>query len=233
MPSRTLAVVLALAVAAVALAAFSLGATQPDERAERPRRERLAEPPHPIRERPKTARPSIHWRRSRALGAPAAGRLAGGVRLPASGRHFATWDPVLRRSPDRAWRRWGTDRLVRLLLRVAREHRSAHPEAPRVLIGDLSRPRGGDFGVRFGRPGHASHQNGLDADLYYSRRDRGERAPLRAAEIDRRLSQDLVDRFVRAGAETVFVGPGTGLTGPAGVVKAIPKHDNHLHVRIR
>ena len=42
-----------------------------------------------------------------------------------------------------------------------------------------------------------------------------------------------MDRFVAAGALTVFVGPNTGLTGPPGVVVALANHDNHLHVRIR
>ena len=106
-------------------------------------------------------------------------RLVRGVRLPSGGRHFYTWDPVRRRSPNRSWRRWGTDRLVRVLLRVARRYHRAHPTAARMAIGDLSRPHGGDFGPRFGYIGHASHQNGLDADVYYPRRDGTERAPRR------------------------------------------------------
>ena len=174
----------------------------------------------------------VDWRDSAAVGTPASGRLERGVRLPASGPAFFTWDPVLRRSPNRAWRRWGTDRLVRVLLRVAREHRAAHPRAPRMAIGDLSRPRGGDFGPRFGYIGHATHQNGLDADVYYPRADAREAAPRDASQIDRRLSQELVDRFVAAGAETIFVGPSTGLRGPAEVVTPLVRHDNHLHVRL-
>ena len=51
--------------------------------------------------------------------------------------------------------------------------RRADPEPPLpMLVGDLSRPRGGEFGRRFGALGHSSHQNGLDADVYYPRRDR-------------------------------------------------------------
>jgi murein endopeptidase len=122
--------------------------------------------------------------------------------------------------------------LVRTTLRVVREFAAAHPAAPRIGIGDLSRPHGGDFGPRYGLPGHASHQNGLDVDLYYPRLDRRERAPLVPDQIDRELSQDLVDRFVRAGAERVFVGPSTGLDGPSGVVVPLVNHDNHLHVRL-
>ena len=175
---------------------------------------------------------AVHWQRSRALGLPWAGRLVRGVRLPPEGRHFFTWDPVLRRSPNRSWRRFGTDRLVRTVLRVVDAYARANPDAPRVAIGDLSRPRGGDFGRRFGGLGHVSHQNGLDVDVYYPRRDGKERAPVRVDQIDRRLAQDLVNRFVAAGAVDVFVGPHTGLTGPLRIVYVLAHHDNHLHVRL-
>ena len=174
----------------------------------------------------------VHWRDSTALGIPTAGRLEHGVLLPAEGRAFFTWDPVLRRSPNRAWRRWGTDRLVRVVLRVARDFRSAHPGGPRVAVGDLSRSHGGDFGRRFGYIGHASHQNGLDVDVYYPRADGRELAPRLASEIDPALSQELVDRFLGAGAEVIFVGPNTGLRGPLGRVQVLVHHDNHLHVRL-
>ena len=175
----------------------------------------------------------IVWRESRALGLPYAGRLKDGVRLPAEDATFFTWDPIRNTTPNRWWRRYGTDRLVGTLLEVLGEFQDAHPDAPRVGIGDLSRPGGGDFGPRFGPPGHASHQNGLDADVYYPRLDRRERAPAKPAQIDRLLAQDLVDRFVDVGARYVFVGPRTGLRGPRRVVQAIPLHDNHLHVRLR
>jgi murein endopeptidase len=244
--SRTRRLALAAPIAALVLAAAALAlATAGDEPAERtepvapttrdeptrlPDRERHPSARDPERTAP---RQRIRWRRSVALGVPADGRLVRGVRLPAEGEHFFTWDPVERRSPNRAWRRWGTDRLVRLLLGVAREYARAHPGARRMAIGDLSRPRGGDFGPRFGYIGHSTHQNGLDADVYYPRADRRERAPKGAEQIDRRLSQWLVDRFVARGAEVVLVGPSTGLTGPAGRVQALVNHDNHLHVRIR
>ena len=170
---------------------------------------------------------------SRSLGLPWEGRLAGGVELPAEGEHYVTWDGVLDRAPNRGWRRHGSRRLVRTLLHVVRAYAAAHPGAARVAVGDLSRPQGGDFGVRFGPPGHASHQNGLDADVYYPRRDGRERPPRRPRQIDRPLAQDLVDRFVAAGAVKVFVGPHTGLTGPPAIVEVLPAyHDNHLHVRL-
>jgi hypothetical protein len=181
---------------------------------------------------PPARAPSIRWHRSKAIGLPHAGRLVRGVRLPAAGASFFTWDPIRRSSPNRVWRRWGTDDLVRTTLRVMRAYASAHPGAPRVGIGDLSRPHGGDFGPQFGAIGHATHQSGLDVDVYYPLRSGAERAPLSVNEVDLTLAQDLVDRFVRAGAVKVYVGPGTGLTGPPGVVQAIPNHDNHLHARL-
>ena len=170
--------------------------------------------------------PGIRWRDSRALGTPSAGRLVGGVRFPAAGSRFFTWDPLLHRRPDRPGRRWGTDLLVRKVLHVVSGYAASHPSAPRLGIGDLSRRLGGPFGPR-----HASHQNGLDVDVYYPRRDRRERPPRVAAQIDHRLAQDLVDRFVAAGAVIVFVGPNTELTGPPGVVQVLWNHDNHLHAR--
>jgi Penicillin-insensitive murein endopeptidase len=204
----------------------------PDPLAGPPAPERVTPPPAPA---PPSERPfeRVRWRRSVAIGSPVAGRLIRGVRLPSEGEHFFTWDPVKRRSPNRWWRRWGTDRLVRLVLQVAREYSAAHPRAPRMAVGDLSRPRGGDFGIRFGYIGHASHQNGLDVDIYYPRADGRERAPKYASQINRRLSQWLVDRFVAKGAVAVFVGPNTGLHGPPEIVQPLINHDNHVHVRIR
>ena len=170
---------------------------------------------------------SIRWRDSRALGGPAAGGLLRGVRLPPGGPMFFTWDPLLHRRPDRAWRRWGTDDLVRIVLDVASEYAAQHPRAPRVGVGDLSRQGGGWFGPR-----HASHQNGLDVDVYYPRLDQRERPPTTVAQIDLPLAQSLVGLFVRAGASRVFVGPDTRLRGPPAVVQVLAGHDNHLHVRI-
>jgi len=176
--------------------------------------------------------PRIAWRRSRAMGLPFAGRLVRGVQFPAEGPWWFTWDPILQRSPDRPWRRYGTDALVRTLLKVVREFRTAHPDAPRIGVGDLSRPRGGAFGRAYGGLGHASHQNGLDADVYYPRKDGLEKEAFTPAQVDRRLAQDLVDRFVEAGAERVFVGPSLRLRGPRRVVRFLVHHDDHLHLRI-
>jgi murein endopeptidase len=169
---------------------------------------------------------------SRAIGEPRAGRLIHGRQLPAAGEGYATWDPVLKRVGNRDWRRWGTDRLVRTVERIAAGYAGAHPAATPVLVGDLSRPHGGDFGKRFGGLGHVSHQNGLDADVYYPRRDGRLLRAARPDEVDRAAAQELVDAFVRAGAEYVFVGPSLGLRGPPDVVQELAHHDDHLHVRL-
>ena len=185
----------------------------------------------------------IVWKRSTAAGRPYAGRLIAGVKLPAEGVNFHTWDPIRWQPVNRLDRRYATDRLIRTILRVARQYRAAHRDAPRVVVGDLSRPRGGSFDGRYGSlrefgtrapaGGHDSHQNGLDADIYYPRKDRAERAPASLADIDFGLAQDLVDRFAAAGAQFVFVGPRTGLRGRPGVVQQLDYHHDHLHVRLR
>jgi murein endopeptidase len=121
--------------------------------------------------------------------------------------------------------------VVDTLLRVAARYAEAHPDRPRLVVGDLSRPRGGDFGPRYGLPGHASHQSGLDVDLYYPRRDGRLEPPDTPAQVEPTTAQWLVDAFVAEGAELVFTGPSLGLRGPASIVQPLAHHDNHLHIR--
>jgi murein endopeptidase len=189
-----------------------------------------APPPDPETIAPETPQPDTP--RSIAVGRPWHGRLVDGVELPEAGTDFVTWDPVLRRSPNRDWRRWGTDALVVVLDTVTREYREAHPGVPPVLIADLSRPQGGPFGRRYGGLGHASHQNGLDADVMYPRRDGALLGARRPGDVDRALAQDLVDRFRAAGAVRLFVGPHLHLRGPHSIVVPLVHHDDHVHVRI-
>ena len=177
---------------------------------------------------------AIAWRDSQALGKPARkGRLKNGTLLPELGEDFFTWDPIRNEIPNREWRRWGTDRLIRTVITVIHEYRTERDSAQRVGIMDLSRPQGGKFGRNFGGLGHASHQNGLDADILYPRKDGTEARAMKPSQVDRKLAQDLVDRFVAAGAVKVFVGPHLNLKGPKNVVVPLIYHDDHLHVRIR
>jgi murein endopeptidase len=176
----------------------------------------------------------IQWHASKALGQPfRKGRLQDGTLLPELGEDFFTWDPVYNQIPNREWRRWGTDRLIRTVITVIHAYRTERDSAQRVGIMDLSRPNGGKFGRNFGGLGHASHQNGLDADILYPRKDGTEARATKPSLVDRTLAQDLVDRFVAAGAVKVFVGPHLHLKGPKNVVVPLIYHDDHLHVRIR
>jgi hypothetical protein len=189
--------------------------------------------PPPPRPAPPAALTPIPGPASEPRGVPWCGRLVAGVPLAAASSYFLTIEMPTGLSPNPAWRRYGTARLIAMLRRVARADRAAHPRGPRLAIGDLSLPRGGPFGPRYGGLGHRSHQNGLDVDVVYPRRDGLETPPpARPAEVDRVRVQQLVDRFVAAGAERVFVGFGMGLRGPRGVVTAIPYHQDHMHVRI-
>jgi penicillin-insensitive murein endopeptidase len=89
---------------------------------------------------------------TRTIGFYAKGCLAGGVALPINGE---TWQ-VMRLSRNR---NWGHPSLLEFLERLA-------DQAPKtgwhgLLIGDMSQPRGGPM-----LAGHASHQVGLDVDIW-------------------------------------------------------------------
>jgi hypothetical protein len=174
--------------------------------------------------------------RSRALGLPFQGRLVDGIPFPEETDYSFTWDFPEGLSPNPQWRRYGTEKLVLTLECVLSEYGAAHPDGARVGVADLSRTSGGPFGRRFGGLGHASHQNGLDADVLYPRRDLCECPPDSPDDVDPLLAQELVDRFVRAGVEFVFVSPTLyrrgRLHGPRGVVIPLAFHDDHMHVRI-
>jgi hypothetical protein len=183
-------------------------------------------PAEPARGGSSAVMPEIVWRDSISLGLPYHGRLIDGVQLPSSSPYWATWDPVLDHVPDRGYRRYGSARLIHVLLSVAQAFRDAHPGAARLVIGDISRYGGGQLDQ------HISHQNGLDVDVYYPRADRREIAPSTVEQVDVALSQDLLDLFLAAKPEFVFVGPHLPLHGPGGVVEPLVGHDNHMHVRI-
>ena len=53
------------------------------------------------------------------------------------------------------------------------------------------------------------------------------------ALVDRVLAQDLVDRFLAAGARVIYVGPHLDLKGPRKRVVPLIHHDDHLHVRLQ
>jgi Penicillin-insensitive murein endopeptidase len=167
----------------------------------------------------------IEWRHATSSGLWFSGSLADGTQLPTEGADWVTWNPATDSSPNLPHRLYGNERTIRAIVSAIAGYRRAHPEAPRVVVGDISFRDGGRMDE------HVSHQNGLDVDVYYPRLDRSLRAPTTPDQIDRALAQDLLDRFVAAGARMIFVGYSTGLRGPSGVVVPYPNHENHLHVR--
>src|SRR3977135_4516820 len=90
---------------------------------------------------------------TRVVGFYAKGCIAGAEALPINGD---TWQ-VMRLSRNR---NWAHPDLVALLQRLSVK---AHKIAgwPGILVGDMSQPRGGPMIT-----GHASHQVGLDADIW-------------------------------------------------------------------
>jgi murein endopeptidase len=167
----------------------------------------------------------VAWHHASSIGLQYAGRLVNATQLPVEGPGWVTWNPVTDSSPNVPGRLYGHERTIRSILSVVAGYREAHPHAQRVVVGDISFHDGGRMDQ------HVSHQNGLDVDVYYPRLDRHTSAPIRTRQIDRQLAQDLLERFVAAGATKVFVGYSTGLRGPSGVVVPYPNHENHMHIR--
>jgi penicillin-insensitive murein endopeptidase len=179
------------------------------------------------------------------LGFFAKGCLAGAVALPLDGDDWQ----VMRLSRNR---NWGTPVLVRTIERIARDaHRAGWPG---LLIGDMSQPRGGPM-----KTGHASHQIGLDVDIWLTPMpshtlSRSEREEISAVNVVARDRLD-VDQaiwtpahlaLVRAAAlqpETTRVFVNAAIkkelcrtAGPdrAWMTKVRPYwgHDDHIHVRL-
>ena len=87
------------------------------------------------------------------VGSYAKGCLAGAERLADTGPGFQTMRP----SRNRAW---GHPSLVVFLQDLAKTAKAESLKP--LLIGDLAQPRGGPM-----LTGHASHQSGLDADIWF------------------------------------------------------------------
>jgi murein endopeptidase len=169
--------------------------------------------------------PEVVWHQARSVGLPYGGNLVNGTQLPVKGDAWVTWNPITDSRPNVPVRLYGNEHTIATIISVTRAYRAAHPHAARVVVGDISYEGGGRM------DDHVSHQNGLDVDIYFPRRDRELRAPTTLGEIDHRLAQDLLDRFAAAGAQKIFVAHGSGFHGPGDVVMAWPGHDYHMHVR--
>ncbi len=92
------------------------------------------------------------------FGSYAKGCMAGAVELPETG---PTWQ-AMRLSRNR---NWGQPQMVAFLERLSQKAAQL-PGWNGIYVGDMSQPRGGPM-----LTGHASHQIGLDADIWLRRAD--------------------------------------------------------------
>ena len=184
--------------------------------------------------------------RSRSIGSYARGCVAGAAAIPVDGDNWQ----VMRLSRNR---NWGTPELIAFTEKLAADA-SAQDGWPGLLVGDMGQPRGGPA-----RTGHASHQIGLDADIWLTpmpnrRLSRAEREEMSATNMVR---DDLLDidpdkwtpqhtALIRAAAQErsvarVFVNPAIkrALCREAGAdrawltkVRPIWGHNYHFHIRL-
>jgi penicillin-insensitive murein endopeptidase len=113
----------------------------------------------------------------RAIGFYSAGCLSGGVALPIDG---PSWQ-VMRLSRNR---NWGHPDLLRFLEGLGSEVNAAKTWNG-LLIGDMSQPRGGPMIT-----GHASHQVGLDADIWLT--------PMPARQLTRAEREEMMSTILVA-----------------------------------
>jgi penicillin-insensitive murein endopeptidase len=185
---------------------------------------------------------------ARSIGFYAKGCLAGASALPIDG---PAWQ-AMRLSRNR---NWGHPELIALLEKLALEAKE-HDGWPGLLVGDLSQPRGGPM-----LTGHASHQVGLDADIWLTpmpdrRLSAQEREDLSATSmvapdrmsVDAKVWTDAHVRLLKRAAsypavDRIFVNPAIKKAICEATAKdsnrawlhkiqAYWGHDFHFHVRI-
>lgn len=175
------------------------------------------------------------------------GCIAGARALPINGK---TWQ-VMRLSRNR---NWGHPDLVALLERLsAKAHKDANWHG--ILIGDMSQPRGGPMYT-----GHASHQIGLDADIWLtpmpdhtlSRNEREEMSAVMMVRTDRldidptvwtpthlmvirdAAQEPSVQRvFVNAAIKKALCREAKGDRSWLSKVRPWSGHDYHFHIRMK
>jgi penicillin-insensitive murein endopeptidase len=183
---------------------------------------------------------------ARTIGFYSRGCLAGGKPLPVNG---PAWE-VMRLSRNR---NWGHPALIAFLERFARKVPTVS-HWPGILVGDLSQPRGGPM-----LTGHASHQIGLDADIWLtpmpgrnlSRAEREEMSATNVVRADRldvdpsvwtpdhlevikAAAQDpTVQRiFVNAAIKRALCRDARGDRSWLNTVRPYYGHDYHFHIRL-
>jgi penicillin-insensitive murein endopeptidase len=183
----------------------------------------------------------------RVIGFYAKGCIAGAEELPITG---PTWQ-VMRLSRNR---NWAHPAMVALLERLSAK---IHKDAgwPGLLIGDMAQPRGGPMIT-----GHASHQIGLDADIWLtpmpdrmlSRNEREEMSAVMMVRKDRldidphawtpshlavirdAAKEPSVERiFVNAAIKKALCREAKGDRSWLWKIRPMYGHDYHFHVRIK
>jgi len=134
---------------------------------------------------------------ARAIGGYAKGCMAGGEELPITG---PTWQ-VMRLSRNR---NWGNPELIDFIKRFGANAKKAGWNG--LLIGDMAQPRGGPMYT-----GHASHQIGLDADIWLT--------PMPKRELTREEREEMSATMVVA-ADRKDVDPKVWTHGHMEVIKA-------------
>lgn len=147
---------------------------------------------------------------------------------------------------------FGTDPMVAMLEWVGREvaQEYADPEyaGVRLLVGDISAPRGGCLSGRSGRRGHASHTTGQDADVGFLAARENTESPSRFhRKFDAAENWDLIKRIFRnpfACIKVIFLDRKhiAKLAKAARndedwikfrrFIRHMPGHKNHFHIRI-
>lgn len=176
----------------------------------------------------------------------AKGCMAGAVALPTDGPHWQ----AMRLSRNR---RWGNPAMISLLEKIAND--APKVGWPGILVGDIAEPRGGPM-----INGHASHQIGLDADIWLTP------MPKKRLNVEERetlpfTSMIMKDQFLTINPQTwtpaharllmlaasypeverIFVNPAikkklcetwTGDRSAMGKIRPYYGHDSHFHIRI-
>jgi penicillin-insensitive murein endopeptidase len=183
----------------------------------------------------------------RPIGSYSKGCLAGGEQMPINGD---TWQ-VMRLSRNRYW---GHPDTIALLKRLAANvHKDAGWRG--ILVGDIGQPRGGPA-----LTGHASHQIGLDADIWLtpmpdhmmSREEREEMSAIMMVRDDRldvdskvftaghvlllrdAAQEPAVQRiFVNAAIKKALCREAKGDRSWLAKIRPWYGHDYHFHIRMR
>ncbi len=134
---------------------------------------------------------------ARVIGFYSKGCLAGAKALPINGK---TWQ-VMRLSRNR---NWGHPHLVEMLERLSTKGTKLGWRG--LLVGDMSQPRGGPM-----LTGHASHQIGLDADIWLT--------PMPDRELSRREREDMSATMVVA-ENRMDVDPSVWTPAHGAIIKA-------------